>query len=259
VSAHERWSERHDGLDARASGWVSGWIRLTDACARPLERLGVPVDVVTLAAPVLTCAVPLLAAAGSAWPLLGVPVAVAAAVLDGVDGALASRTGTTSRWGRVLDAFADRVCDLLLVLTLVVLGAPVWLGALLGAVTLLHESVRSSAQAAGMGGPGAVTVAERPTRVIVASFALLLCGLEWCARAAGLDLLPSVDGGVMATGAAAVGAALALVALGHLLVVVRGRLGRPDQPGHDLGRQRDERQSATGVRGAADEVEPRDG
>lgn len=224
MTAHAQWSERHGGLDAHASAWVSGWVRLTDAGARPLARLGVSADAVTLAAPVVTVVVPMVAALGSAWPLLALPVAVGAAVLDGVDGALASRTGTASAWGRVLDPLADRVCDLLLVVTLVVLGAPGWLGVALGVLTMLHESARSSAQAAGMRGPGAVTVAERPTRVIVASFALLLVGLEWCARRWGLDVLPSVDGAVIATGAATIGVAVALIGLGQLLVAVRRQL-----------------------------------
>lgn len=222
--AHAQWSSRHGGLDPHASAWVSGWVRLTDACARPLAGRGVRPDAVTALGVLVTAAVPLVAAAGAGWPLAAVPLVVAAAVLDGVDGALASRTGTASRWGQVLDALADRVSDLLLLVLLVVLGAPWWLAAALGAVTLLHESVRSTAQAAGMAGPGAVTVGERPTRVIVASFAAGLCGLEWAARRAGLDVLPSVDGDVIATGAAAVGLLLAVVGLGQLLVSVRRRL-----------------------------------
>ncbi|WP_137293889.1 CDP-alcohol phosphatidyltransferase family protein [Nocardioides dongxiaopingii] len=222
--ALDQWSRRHGGLDPRGSGWVAGWVRLSDACARPLARRGVAPDAVTAAGVAVAVTVPLLASAGAAWPLAAVPVMVAAAVLDGVDGALASRTGTSSRWGQVLDPLADRVSDLLLVLTLVVLGAPLWLGATYGALGLLHESVRSTAQAAGMGGPGAVTVAERPTRVIVAAFAALLCGLEWCAREVGVDVLPRVDGDVVATGAAVVGTALAVVGLVHLLAVVRRRL-----------------------------------
>lgn len=222
--AHAQWSQRHGGLDPHASAWVSGWVRLTDACARPLARRGVSPDVVTLLGVLVTAAVPLVAAAGSAWPLAAVPVVVAASVLDGVDGALASRTGTSSRWGQVLDALADRVSDLLLVVTLVVLGAPGWLAAALGATVLLHESVRASAQAAGMAGPGRVTVAERPTRVIVVAFATGLCGLEWIARRAGVDLLPSVGGAAIATGAAALGLAATLVGLGQLLVTVRRQL-----------------------------------
>ena len=222
--AHAQWSQRHGGLDPHASWWVSGWVRLTDACARPLARRGVRPDVVTLLGVLATAVVPVVAAGGAGWPLLAVPVVVAAAVLDGVDGALASRTGTASRWGQVLDALADRVSDLVLVATLVVLGAPWWLGAALGALVLLHESVRATAQAAGMQGPGTVTVGERPTRIIVVSFAAGLSGLEWLAREAGVRLLPAVDGDVIATGAAVLGLVAAVVGLGQLLAAVRRRL-----------------------------------
>lgn len=222
--AYAQWSRRHGGLDAHASGWVSGWIRLTSGCAGPLARRGVGADAVTVAGVVVTAAVPVLAAFGAAWPLAAVPVLVVGAVLDGVDGALASITGSASRWGQVVDSLADRLCDLLLVVTLVVLGAPGWLGATLGTLMLLQESVRATAQAAGMTGAGAVTVSERPTRVIVASFAAFLCGLEWCARRMGVDVLADVDGTVIATAAAVIGLGLGLVAFTQLAVAVRRSL-----------------------------------
>ncbi|MFW5470491.1 CDP-alcohol phosphatidyltransferase family protein [Knoellia sp. CPCC 206435] len=222
--AHVQWSQRHGGLDARSSGWVAGWVTLTDRVARPLARREVRAHTVTALGVLVTATVPSLAAVGAAWPLAAVPVVVAAAVLDGVDGALASRTGTTSRWGQVLDGMADRVSDLFLVATLVVLGAPWELAAVLGALVLLLESVRASAQAAGMTGPGSVTVAERPARVLVTAFALLFCGLEWWARRVGVDLWPAVDGAVVATGLTTVGTVLGVVGLAQLLVSVRVQL-----------------------------------
>lgn len=223
-SSFDHWSRLHGGLDPRSSAWISGWVRLTHACARPLARRGVHPDVVTYAGVALTAAVPAIAALGAAWPLLALPVLVVAAVLDGVDGALAAQTGTDSAWGRVLDPFADRLSDLLLVLTLVVLGAPVWLGVLLGALTLLIESVRSTGQVAGVTGAGAITVWERPSRVIVPSFATALVAAEWLARDRGF--LTALTGDVLATAAAALGTLLALAALLHVLVTVRRTLHR---------------------------------
>ncbi|WBQ08326.1 CDP-alcohol phosphatidyltransferase family protein [Kribbella sp. CA-293567] len=222
--AQQQWSRRHGGLDPQRSVWISGWVGLVDAFARPLAARGVSPDVVTLLGTAVTALVPLLAWAGSVWLFVAIPVVVAGAVLDGVDGAVASRTGKTSRWGQVLDSLADRLSDLLLALTLALLGAPWWLAVALGAVTLLHESVRATAQAAGLAGPGAVTVAERPTRVIVASFALFFCGAEWGARQVGVDVLPAVDDAAIATGAAGLGLLLAVIGLGHLLFAVRRRL-----------------------------------
>ena len=171
-----------------------------------------------------SAAVPLLCVLGAGWPLLATVVVVVAAVLDGVDGALASQTGSATRWGRVLDPLADRCSDLLLVLALVVLGAPGWLGALLGALTLLLESVRATGQVAGMQGPGVVTVWERPSRVIVAAFGLAGCGALWISERAGADLASAWTARV-ATTAAVVGAGLAVWGLARLLVVVRRALG----------------------------------
>ena len=265
--AYAHWSRLHGDLDPRGSFWVSGWVRLSHACARPLARRGVAPGVVTVAGVAVIALTPLLAALGAAWPLVATVVVVLGAVLDGVDGALAAQTGTASAWGRVLDALADRVGDVLVLGALVVLGAPFWLGAAVVVVTLLHESVRASAQAAGMPGAGVVTVWERPSRIIVAAFGTGLVGLEWLARRAGIDVLPDVDGDVIATSATGAGLVLAVVAILHLTLVVRRSLrgvsplgsgsGRSDEPGHDPRGQHDQRQPAAGVRRAADEVEPR--
>ena len=258
--AYAHWSRLHGGIDPRSSAWIAGWVRLTHACARPLARRGVHPDAVTGAGVALSAAVPLLAWAGAAWPLLATLALVVAAVLDGVDGALAAQTGTDSAWGRVLDPLADRCSDLLLVLTLVVLGAPGWLGAGLAVTTLLLESVRSTGQVAGLGGAGAITVWERPSRVIVPAFATALVAAEWAARRWGVSVLPSVDGPVLATVAAAIAGALALVGLLHVLVAVRRGLGRrTDQVGHDPRREDDQGQPAPRVRRPADEEEPRQG
>ncbi|MFB9313966.1 CDP-alcohol phosphatidyltransferase family protein [Nocardioides plantarum] len=225
--AYAHWSRLHGDLDPRGSFWVSGWVRLSHACARPLARRGVAPGAVTVAGVVVIALAPLLASLGAAWPLVATLVVVLGAVLDGVDGAVAAQTGTASAWGRVLDALADRVGDVLVLGSLVVLGAPLWLGAAVVVVTLLHESVRASAQAAGLVGPGVVTVWERPSRIIVAAFGTGLVGLEWVARRVGIDVLPGVDGDVLATTATAIGAVLAVVAIAHLTVVVRRSLAAP--------------------------------
>nr|WP_174268236.1 CDP-alcohol phosphatidyltransferase family protein [Nocardioides zeae] len=212
---------------------------MTHAGARPLARWGVHPDAVTLAAALITATVPLLAALGGAWPLVAVVPMVVAAVLDGVDGALAARTGTDSAWGRVLDGAADRCADLLLLLTLVVLGAPWWAVAPVAAATLLLEQVRALGQAAGMTGPGAVTVWERPSRVIVVAFTAASCAAAGAVRSAGVSLLPSVDGPALATTGTAIGGALALVGLAHVTRAVRRALPRavgggtfPGRPGN---------------------------
>lgn len=218
------WSRLHGGLDPRASVWIRGWVRLAQICAGPFVRWGVHPNTVTIIGLAVTATVPAIAAAGAAWPLAALMLLLAGAVLDGVDGAVAVRAGLASRWGKVLDPFADRCSDLLLILTLVILGAPMWLGVALGAVTLLLESVRANAQAAGMVGAGVITWWERPSRVIVASCAAAGSGIEWCARRGGVVVLPGVDGDLLATLFAVVAMVLAVVGLGRLLFAVRSQL-----------------------------------
>lgn len=224
--SYDHWSRLHDGLDPRGSAWVAGWVRLTHACARPLARRGVHPDAVTATGVVVTALVPLAAAGGGAWPLVAVVPLVVAAVLDGVDGALAARTGTASARGRVLDALADRCSDLLMLAALALLGAPAALVVALAGLTLLHEYARASAQAAGMRGPGAVTVWERPSRVLVVAFTAASVAAERAARAVDVTWLPTADEAALATAGTVVGLALAAVGLGHVLVAVRRSLPR---------------------------------
>jgi CDP-diacylglycerol--glycerol-3-phosphate 3-phosphatidyltransferase len=102
---------------------------------------------------------------------------VAAGVFDGLDGAVALGTGRARPLGAVVDAVADRVGDLLMVAVLGVLGAPVPVCAALAVLLLLHEYVRARAQSVGMAGVGAVTIAERPTRVVIVTVAALGTGV----------------------------------------------------------------------------------
>lgn len=222
--AYAGWSRLHGGIDPRSSMWISGWVRIAHICATPLVRAGVSPSTVTVAGVAVTAAVPLIASAGAAWPMVAMLVILVGAVLDGVDGAIAVRAGKASRWGRVLDPFADRCSDLLLILTLVVLGAPVWLGISLALLTLLLESVRAHAQATGMEGPGVLTWWERPSRVIVASFATATSAIEWGARRSGIDVLPALDGVALVTIYAIVATVLAVAGLAQLLVAVHSEL-----------------------------------
>ncbi|MFY0406430.1 CDP-alcohol phosphatidyltransferase family protein [Solicola sp. PLA-1-18] len=216
------WSRAHGGLDPSSSMWVAGWLRMVRWFAAPLVRRGVTPDAVTLTGVAVSAVVPLLAWAGDGWLLLAAVVALAAAVVDGIDGAVAVATDTASAWGRVLDPLADRVSDLLFLTALWLLGSPAWLCVLLGALTLLHESVRSSGVAAGLDGVGAVTVWERPSRVIVTIVVSLACG-----SAAVLPLpgwAPADPVGLLASAGAAVGLVLAVVGFVHLVVAVRRQL-----------------------------------
>ena len=221
-AARERWSAAHGGVDPDSSRWISGWLSIVHRLTGRLAGRGIDPAVVTAAGLVVSATVPLLAWLGGRWPLLAIVCVVAAGLLDGIDGALARWDGTASRWGSVLDDLADRCSDLLLISALAFLGAPPALCLAAGVLTLLLESARASARAAGLDGIGVLTVWERPSRIIVAAFGVGLCGV--------------VDSSMpwIATGAAAIAVVLATIGLLHLLVVLRRTLSgdqvTPDPP-----------------------------
>ncbi|MET9226243.1 CDP-alcohol phosphatidyltransferase family protein [Lentzea sp. NPDC003310] len=227
------WSRLH-GEDVSASRLVVGWLRFVHALARLFDR--VHPDVLSAAGVVVAGGAVVAAGAGGRWALLALVLVVATGVFDGLDGAVALRTGRVRPLGAVVDAVADRLTDLLLVLVLLVLGAGAWWCAAIGAAVLVHEYARAKAQAVGMRSAGAITAAERPTRVIVVAIACLGTGLA--------------PGGTPVTGwswavvSAVVWAGCTLVGFGQLAAGVRRELsgrpwtgpfasGRSDQAGDD--------------------------
>lgn len=213
----EQWSHLHGG--ARPTGVVGGWLRVVHAVARPLARLRVPPDLVTLLGLVVACCAPWLAGQGRAGLVAAAVVVFLSGLVDSLDGAVAVMTGRVTRWGAVLDAVADRLSDAVFVAALWVAGAPPQACLAAVALTWLHEYLRARAQAAGMAGIGTLTVAERPTRVIVVGMFLL-------ATAARPDEPWPAIGSWALVG-------LGLVGLGQLGVVVRRTLSAPDGADRD--------------------------
>jgi CDP-diacylglycerol--glycerol-3-phosphate 3-phosphatidyltransferase len=115
--------------------------------------------------------------------------------------------------GAVVDSVADRLGDVLLGACLLALGAPApWVLAAV-ALMLLLEYIRARAQSVGMPGVGAVTVAERPTRLILVGVA-----------AAGSAVMPTgvpMLGWGWASTMAITWTAVGLVGLGQLVRGVR--------------------------------------
>ncbi len=184
------------------------------AVARPFAVAGVPPDVVTLLGLGAAGAVAALAWAGAGWLLVAALVVVLSGVLDGVDGAVAVLTDRTTAFGFVLDSLVDRCSDLLYLVALYLAGADPWVCVAGGVVTLLHEYARARAAAGGLSDVGTITVAERPTRVIVTAVALTVAGVGELAGRAG----PWAQAGVLAW------LSLGVVGLVQLLVVLRRRL-----------------------------------
>lgn len=204
------WSELHGGV--RPSPLVRGWLRGVHAVAAwpPVART--PPDALSAVGVAVAAGAFAAASAGGRWALLAGLLVVLTGVLDGLDGAVALRTGRARPLGAVVDAMADRLGDLLFAGVLLVLGAPPAWCAAAAAVVLLHEYLRSRAQAAGMPGVGAVTPAERPTRVVLVAVAALGSG----ALPGGIPLV----GWPWATAGAVAWVAVGAVGLGMLSVAV---------------------------------------
>jgi phosphatidylglycerophosphate synthase len=204
------WSNRHGGVPPL--GLVGGWLRISYTLARPLARLGVAPNTVTLAGLAMAGLALPPAAGGGHWPLLAVLAIVISGVLDSVDGAVALLTGRISRRGAVLDPACDRLAELCFAGSLWLAGAVAGWCVAAGTLALLHEQLRASARVNGMQEVGVVTVAERPTRVIVAAAFLLAAGLY-----------PG-SASTWATVGAVVWTGLGTVALVQLSIVVTRRL-----------------------------------
>jgi phosphatidylglycerophosphate synthase len=204
------WRDLHGGYDPRTgSPVVRYWLRLAYVLGSAAARAGATPTVVTGAGLALSVGVPLAARI----PLLAALLVLLSAVADTVDGAVAVLTGRASRAGYVYDSLADRLSEACWLVALWRLGVPGWLLLGCGAVCWLHEYVRARAAAAGMSEVGVVTVAERPTRIILTVAALVVAAF-----------LP----GPAVTVLVGLLAGLAVVGLGQLLVTVRAKLGGAD-------------------------------
>jgi len=211
------WSALHGGFEPdTASPVVRGVIRLAYRGGTLLGRLGLSPTAVTGLGLLLCGAVPFAVLLGPAGLILGGVIVLLASFADGLDGAVAVVTGKVSRLGFVYDSLADRLGEVGWLMAFWLAGAPGWLVVAAGAVSWLHEYARARAVAGGMSDIGVVTVGERPTRVAVASSALVVGGI------AGL-VHPGWDTVVIIAGAV-VWLALAVVGAGQLITVIRRAL-----------------------------------
>lgn len=178
------WSQLHGGFDPRRAGpAVRGWLRAAYGVGAVLARAGIPPAAVTLAGLVTSASVPVLAGQSTGRLALAAVFVVLSAMADSVDGAVAVLSGRASRLGYVYDSVVDRIGEACWLAAFWVVGAPAPLVVLIGAVCWLHEYVRARAAVAGMTEIGAVTVGERPTRVVLAAGGLLLAGVAGTVQA----------------------------------------------------------------------------
>lgn len=190
-----RWSALH--ADIPASGLARRWLLFCFPLARMLIR--VPPLVLTFSGVAVSAGVPAAAAVGGRWVFLGAFLAVAAGILDNVDGAVAAITDRATTFGAVVDSVADRLSDSACLLALWYLGAPGWLVGAAAFLTAVQEYVR--ARAAGLGMPRLpLTIWERPTRIILIAGLLVGCGIF-----TGQTALITTIGAAVALGLVAIG------------------------------------------------------
>lgn len=202
-----RWAHLHGGYDGRSNPLVHRWLAAVYVLARPLADRGVSPHAVSLVGVVSAAASAALTPLGFRWALPAAVLVAVAGLLDGLDGAVATLRARSSEFGAVVDAVADRVGDVLFVTALWLAGAPAWSCVGGGALMFLHEYVRAAVRVAGLREVVAITVWERPTRVLVTVAFLLAHGLF------GGTVWPSIG--------AVAWVLLGLVGLGQLVPVVR--------------------------------------
>ncbi len=196
----ERWSALHHGIDPASVPILSGWLRGMWSLARPLAAAGVSPTAITVAGVVLAGGA---VAAAPTRPGFAAVTVAAAALCDGLDGAVAVVGGHATTSGRRADAVADRLCDVAFAGVLGRLGAPRWAAASAAGLAVGVDTLRRMRRT-----PDRITVAERPTFAICAVLAAL-------AAAAGRPRNPGTFSAAVWIGAGVAG-------IGQLLRTPRG-------------------------------------
>jgi phosphatidylglycerophosphate synthase len=205
------WSRWHGGTGTE-SRLVRGWLSLAYALARPLA--GLPPNAVTALGLVVAAAAVVPSAAGGAWLMAAGVLIGLTGLLDSLDGALAIGTGRASRRGFVLDSVVDRLTEAAYACALWAAGAPGWLAVVFGALCWLPDYLRARAGQAGVGATGALSVWERPTRIILTGLTLGGAGV--------LAALDAAD--LVVTAGTAAGAVLGAIGVVQLGVSLRRML-----------------------------------
>jgi CDP-diacylglycerol--glycerol-3-phosphate 3-phosphatidyltransferase len=191
----ERWGRLHGGLDPRTSIPVQLWLSVTFLLAKPLAWLRLSPNAVTLLGMLVALCVPYLVLQEQ-YLLAGV-IALAAGIIDNLDGAVAIMTGKSSDFGYVLDSVADRVGDTALLVGLGLASANPWPAVAAAFLSFLQEYTRARAFAVGFTEIGVISLSERPTRVVIAGMFLIAtaaAGSLWADIGAWAALLVSVVG-----------------------------------------------------------------
>ena len=167
------WSKLHG--DAKIEGIVKAWLQISFVVVKPLAKLKVTPNFLTLAG---------LATAVALWQFANSWAAAIFLVLslffDGIDGSLAIVSRVTSKFGAFTDSFVDRLSEIFWALALYKLGAPAIFVFLALLATYIQEYLRARAGGLGYEEVGIVTICERPVRASLIFIAIIanLIGLE---------------------------------------------------------------------------------
>lgn len=160
------WSKLHG--DAPITGIVKGWLTISFLLVKPLAKLKVTPNALTIFG--LFFGVLLYLNALSNWAVFLLTLSL---ICDGIDGSLAIITGKTSKWGAVLDSVVDRITELFWALAFIAIGANqyVVIAALL--IASIQEYLRARIAGLGLSEVGVVTIAERPVRASILFIAII--------------------------------------------------------------------------------------
>jgi phosphatidylglycerophosphate synthase len=166
------WSKLHG--DAKIEGIVKAWLQISFAVVKPLAKLKVTPNFLTLAG--LVSAVALWKFADS-W--IAAIFLVLSLFFDGIDGSLAIVSKVTSKFGAFTDSFVDRLSEIFWALALYKLGAPAALVFFALLATYIQEYLRARAGGLGYEEVGIVTICERPVRASLIFIAIVADGLNF--------------------------------------------------------------------------------
>jgi len=167
------WSKLHG--EAKIEGIVKAWLQISYNVVRPLAKLRVTPNLLTLAGLIFAIA---LWQFPSSWP--AAIFLVLSLFFDGIDGSLAIYSRVTSKFGAFTDSFVDRLSEVFWALALYKLGAPAILVFLALLATFVQEYLRARAGGLGHDEVGLVTICERPVRASLIFIAIIanLIGFE---------------------------------------------------------------------------------
>lgn len=162
VDYESAWSTLHG--EAQPSRMIRTWLRFMFVITTPLLRISP--NAITLSTGVFAVALAALARVPAFYWLVAIGILVLG-ILDGVDGVLAVRRNQVTQWGAFLDSMIDRVVDVAIAVMLVFAGASPVVVLIAVTLTLVHEYMRARAASVGYRLVGIVSVAEKPTRIIL--------------------------------------------------------------------------------------------